>query len=68
MYINITDVNRIQILRLLPFHLNFLNLKLNNFKLQTSKNDDTKTSNMSDEYFKKRSSYLLFSETINAIE
>ena len=49
MYINIAEVNRIQILRLLPFHLNFLNLKLNSFKLLTSKNDDTKTSNMSDE-------------------
>jgi len=26
-----------------------LNLKLNNFKLQTSKNDDTNTSNISEE-------------------
>ena len=41
MYNNIAEANRIHILRLLPFHLNFLNLKLNNFKLQTSKNDDT---------------------------
>ena len=49
MYINIAEINRIQILRLLPFHLNFLNLKLNNFKLQTSKNDDTNTSNTSEE-------------------
>ena len=49
MYNNIAEVNKIDILLLLPFHLNFLNLKLNSFKLQTSKNDDTKTSNMSDE-------------------
>ena len=68
MYINIAEINRIQILRLLPFHLNFLNLKLNSFKLHASKNDDTKTSNMSDEQFKKRSEYPLFSETITAIE
>ena len=49
MYINIAEVNRIQILRLLPFHLNFLNLKLNSFKLHTSKNDDTNTSNIIEE-------------------
>ena len=49
MYNNIAEVNRIHILLLLPFHLNFLNLKLNNFKLQTSKNDDTNTSNISEE-------------------
>jgi hypothetical protein len=60
MYNNIAEANRIHILRLLPFHLNFLNLKLNNFKLQTSKNDDTNTSNISEEYFKKISAKLLF--------
>ena len=68
MYNNIAEANRIHILRLLPFHLIFLNLKLNNFKLQTSKNDDTNTSNISEEYFKKRSSNLLFSEKITSIE
>ena len=49
MYNNIAEVNKIDILLLLPFHLNFLNLKLINFKLQTSKNDDTNTSNISEE-------------------
>ena len=49
MYNNIAEVNKMDILLLFPFHLNFLNLKLNNFKLQISKNDDTDTSNISEE-------------------
>ena len=64
MYNKIAEVNKIYIFLLLPFHLNFLNLKLNNFMLQTSKNDDTNTSNISEEQFKKRSANRLFSEII----